>query len=68
MTNEKVVGYFKGRVKVSNAEEQKEFNAAKEQKMNDIFDHIGKGRKDQTTHWLFWFGCSIALPMCTPCR
>ena len=30
---------------------------------NDIFDHIGKGRRDQTNHWLFWFGCSIALPM-----
>lgn len=31
---------------------------------NDIFDHISDGRDDQSNHWLFWFGCSLALPMC----
>ena len=40
VTNEKVVGYFKGRVKVINKEEQDEFIAAKDERMTEIFDLI----------------------------
>lgn len=40
VTNEKIVGYFKGRVHVSNDEEKKEFHKDLEDRMNDIFDLI----------------------------
>ena len=40
VTNEKIVGYFKGRVKVRNTEEETEHNAAMEHKMEEIFDLI----------------------------
>lgn len=40
VTNEKIVGYFKGRVKVRNTEEEKAHSDAMEAKMADIFDLI----------------------------
>lgn len=40
VSNEKVVGYFKGRVKVYNPAERKAFIAEKEEKMAEIFDLI----------------------------
>lgn len=40
VTNEKTVGFFKGRVKVTNAEERKAFVAEKEEKIGEIFDLI----------------------------
>lgn len=30
---------------------------------NDLFDRIGKGEEYNAEHWLFWFGCSISVPM-----
>jgi len=40
VSNEKIVGYFKGRVRVSNAEETKKFAAEKQARMNEIFSLI----------------------------
>lgn len=40
VTNEKVVGYFKGRVRILNKEEMMQYNRQKEEKMNEIFDYI----------------------------
>ena len=40
VSNEKVVGFFKGRVIVSNADEKAAFMAEKEDKMSEIFDLI----------------------------
>lgn len=40
VTNEKVVGFFKGRIKVANSEETKVFMDEKEDKIGEIFDLI----------------------------
>lgn len=40
VSNEKVVGFFKGRVKVTNAEEQRVYVKAAKEKMQEIFDLI----------------------------
>lgn len=42
VSNEKIVGYFKGRVKITNQEEAKKFNKEKEERMTEIFDLIGQ--------------------------
>ena len=40
VTNEKTVGFFKGRVRIVNQEEQRAFNQNKAEKMGEIFDMI----------------------------
>lgn len=40
VTNEKIVGYFKGRVRVVNEEEAKAYKEEIEQKLAEIFDMI----------------------------
>ena len=40
VSNEKIVGYFKGRVKIVNQEEAKIFDEQKERHMDSIFDLI----------------------------
>jgi len=40
VTNEKIVGYFKGRIKVVNAEEAKAFREEMDEKLSEIFEMI----------------------------
>ena len=40
VTNEKTVGYFKGRVRIRNEAEHEEHTKIKEEKMEQIFDLI----------------------------
>ena len=40
VSNERVVGYFKGRIKVANDDEEKEFNTEKKEKMEEILSLI----------------------------
>ena len=40
VSNEKIVGFFKGRIKIKNQNEEDAFNKEKEDRMGEIFDLI----------------------------